>query len=268
MPEPPARAEREGIARKPPHRLPVRAVLFDLDGTLADTAADLGDALNRVRADRALPPLPLAVLRPQASHGARGLLAAGFGIGKEHADFASLRDAFLAYYAEALCEHTTLFPGADRVLAEIERRGLRWGIVTNKAARFTVPVVERLALAARAGAVICGDTTRAEQAASGAAARAAQRRSASTPAAMRLCRRRRARHHRRTRRRHAYAVRRVRLRRRRRNAGGVECRRRARLARRSCSTGFRSQWTSGGVGSTPLASCSRRDQPGHDPAFR
>jgi 2-phosphoglycolate phosphatase len=159
MPEEPAREAREDIARKRPHRLPVHAVLFDLDGTLADTAADLGNALNRVRADRGLPPLPLATLRPQASHGARGLLAAGFGIGKEHADFASLRDAFLAYYAEALCEHTTLFPEADRVLAEIERRGLRWGIVTNKAARFTVPVIERLALAARAGAVICGDTT-------------------------------------------------------------------------------------------------------------
>lgn len=159
MPEEQARQNRKGVARKRPHRLPVRAVLFDLDGTLADTAADLGHALNRVRADRGLPPLPLATLRPQASHGARGLLAAGFGIGKEHADFASLRDAFLAYYAEALCEHTTLFPEADRVLAEIELRGLRWGIVTNKAARFTVPVVERLALAARAGAVICGDTT-------------------------------------------------------------------------------------------------------------
>ena len=159
MPERPAGEKRESIARKPPHRLPVRAVLFDLDGTLADTAADLANALNRVRADRALPPLPLATLRPQASHGARGLLAAGFGIGKEHAEFASLRDAFLAYYAGALCEHTTLFPQADRVLAEIERRGLRWGIVTNKASRFTVPVVERLALAGRAGAVICGDTT-------------------------------------------------------------------------------------------------------------
>ena len=160
MREQPARRDRGRIARRRPHRLPVRAVLFDLDGTLADTAADLAAALNRVRADRALPALPLATLRPQASHGARGLLSAGFGIGKEHADFASLRDAFLAYYAEALCEQTTLFPGAEGVLAEIERRGLRWGIVTNKAARFTLPVVERLALAARAGALICGDTTR------------------------------------------------------------------------------------------------------------
>ena len=160
----------------------------------------------------------MATLRPQASHGARGLLAAGFGIGKEHADFASLRDAFLAYYAEALCEHTTLFPDADRVLAEIERRGLRWGIVTNKAARFTVPVVERLALATRAGAVICGDTTRANQAASGAAARAAPQRWRSLPercvyvgdAERDIIAGRAARH--------AYAVRRVRLRRRRRHA--------------------------------------------------
>jgi len=148
-----------GAAPGPVRRLPVNAVLFDLDGTLADTAGDLAAALNRVRADHALPALPLATLRPQASHGARGLLAAGFGIGREHADFGSLRDAFLAYYAEALCEQTRLFPEADRVLGEIERRGLRWGIVTNKATRFTVPVVERLALAARAGAVICGDTT-------------------------------------------------------------------------------------------------------------
>jgi phosphoglycolate phosphatase len=88
------------------------------------------------------------------------LLSAGFGIGKEHADFAPLRDTFLAYYAEALFEHTILFPGVDDVLAEIERRGLHWGIVTNKAARFTLPVVEHLALTGRAGAVISGDTTR------------------------------------------------------------------------------------------------------------
>ncbi|MGH8798617.1 MAG: HAD-IA family hydrolase [Casimicrobiaceae bacterium] len=159
MPDPPLRDPNPGIGRRQPYRLPVRAVLFDLDGTLADTAGDLAAALNRVRADRALPALPLATLRPQASHGARGLLAAGFGIDRDHVDFALLRDAFLAYYADALCERTQLFPETVRVLAEIERRGLRWGIVTNKASRFTLPVIERLALASRAGAVICGDTT-------------------------------------------------------------------------------------------------------------
>ena len=139
--------------------LPVRAVLFDLDGTLADTAGDLAAAVNRVRADQGLPPLPLDTLRPHASHGARGLLGAGFGITKESVSFEPLRDAFLDYYAQALCQHTRLFSGADIVLAEIERRGLRWGIVTNKAARFTLPLLERLQLAPRAKAIICGDTT-------------------------------------------------------------------------------------------------------------
>ena len=139
--------------------LAVRAVLFDLDGTLADTAGDLAAAVNRVRADRALAPLSLAALRPHASHGARGLLGAGLGIARDSPDFEPLRDAFLTYYANALCEHTRLFAGADIVLAEIERRRLRWGIVTNKAACFTLPLLERLALASRAGAVICGDTT-------------------------------------------------------------------------------------------------------------
>ena len=139
--------------------LPVRAVLFDLDGTLADTAGDLAAALNRVRNDRALPPLPLAILRPHASHGARGLLSAGLGLTREDPDFEAARDAFLAYYADALCEQTRLFAGAEAVLTEIERRRLAWGIVTNKASRFTLPLLERLSLASRAGAVICGDTT-------------------------------------------------------------------------------------------------------------
>jgi N-acetyl-D-muramate 6-phosphate phosphatase len=139
--------------------LSVRAVLFDLDGTLADTAGDLAAALNRLRSDRGLQALPLAVLRPHASHGARGLLGAGFGIDPQHADYIALRDAFLAYYAAALSEHTRLFPGAEDVLAEIERRGLRWGVVTNKASRFTTPLLESLAFTHNAGAVISGDTT-------------------------------------------------------------------------------------------------------------
>ena len=140
-------------------RLAVRAVLFDLDGTLADTAGDLAAALNRVRADRGLPPLPIEALRPHASHGARGMLDAGLGMVREHPEFEVARDAFLAYYAEALCEHTRLFADAEQVIAEIVRRGLSWGIVTNKAARFTLPLLERLAFASRPGTIICGDTT-------------------------------------------------------------------------------------------------------------
>jgi N-acetyl-D-muramate 6-phosphate phosphatase len=139
--------------------LPVRAVLFDLDGTLADTAGDLAAALNRVRADRSLEPLPLAALRGYASHGARGLLGAGMGATKDDADYEPLREAFLAYYETGMLNHTRLFDGAEVVLGELERRGLRWGIVTNKAQRFTLPLVKFLALVPRAGTVISGDTT-------------------------------------------------------------------------------------------------------------
>ncbi len=140
-------------------RLPVRAVLFDLDGTLADTAGDLAAALNRVRADRALAPLPMSTLRGYASHGARGLLAAGMGVTRDDADYEPLREAFLNYYEDGLLGQSRLFDGAATVLDEIDRRGLRWGIVTNKAQRFTLPLVRHLALVPRAGTVICGDTT-------------------------------------------------------------------------------------------------------------
>ncbi len=139
--------------------LPVAAVLFDLDGTLADTAPDLAAALNRVRGDHGLPALPYATLRPHASHGARGLLGAGFGIGPDDAVYPSLSDAFLAHYAAALCVGTALFEDVADLLAEIEARGLAWGIVTNKVARFTRPLLERLPPLARAGTVVCGDTT-------------------------------------------------------------------------------------------------------------
>ena len=142
-----------------PRALPVRAVLFDLDGTLADTAADLAAALNRVRADRALPPLPLPALRPHASDGTRGMLGAGMNVTRSDPEFEGLKDAFLSYYETTLCEQTRLFSGADVLLGEIERRGMPWGIVTNKVARFTLPLLERLELTRRAAAIVCGDTT-------------------------------------------------------------------------------------------------------------
>jgi phosphoglycolate phosphatase len=142
-----------------PRALPVRAVLFDLDGTLADTASDLAAALNRVRADRLLPPLAVSTLRPHASDGSRGMIGAGLGVTREHPEWEALKDAFLDYYAAALAVHTRLFAGAEDALDGIERRGLTWGIVTNKAARFTLPLLEQLGLAARANVIVCGDTT-------------------------------------------------------------------------------------------------------------
>jgi phosphoglycolate phosphatase len=139
--------------------LPVRAVLFDLDGTLADTYEDLGAALNRVRADLGMPPVPLVTLRPHASHGARGLLGAGCSVFPGDERFEPLRLAFLAHYEQCLCEASRLFEGVAELLAAIEERGLAWGIVTNKQTRFTEPLVSWLELAPRARAVICGDTT-------------------------------------------------------------------------------------------------------------
>jgi phosphoglycolate phosphatase len=139
--------------------LPARGVLFDLDGTLADSAGDLAGALNRLRADRGLAPVPAVAMRPHASAGARGLLGAGLGIAPDHPDYPALRDAFLAYYEQGLAVTTQLFDGVAALLDALEGRGLRWGVVTNKAQRFTGPVVRALGLAERAGVIVSGDTT-------------------------------------------------------------------------------------------------------------
>jgi phosphoglycolate phosphatase len=136
-----------------------RAVLFDFDGTLADTAADLSRALNRLRSARGLPELPVEALRPHASSGARGLIGAGLGILPDHPEFKQLRDAFIEHYAQAFCIDTRLFPGMPELLAAIEERGLRWGIVTNKSTRLTRMILQALGLEARAACVVCGDTT-------------------------------------------------------------------------------------------------------------
>lgn len=147
----------------PPSRIrwsaPPQAVLFDLDGTLADTAGDLAGALNHLRVQRDLPPLPLNELRPYASAGARGLIGVGLDIHPGHDEFEPLRLAFLAAYARCLSDTTTLFDGMASLLDQLEARGLKWGVVTNKPHRFTVPVMEGLGLMQRAGTVISGDST-------------------------------------------------------------------------------------------------------------
>lgn len=136
----------------------IEAVLFDLDGTFADTAPDLAAALNHTRATRNLPPLPLDVIRPQASHGSRGLLKLGFGIEPEHPDYDALRDIFLEYYTRNICVHTRLFGHMGELVAALEQRGIKWGIVTNKPHRFTLPLMQALGYAERAACLISGDT--------------------------------------------------------------------------------------------------------------
>ena len=136
----------------------IKAVLFDLDGTFADTAPDLAAALNHTRATRNLPPLTLDVIRPQASNGSRGLLKLGFGIDPEHPDYNTLRDIFLDYYARNICVHTRLFGDMAALVSSLEQRGIKWGIVTNKPHRFTLPLMQALGYAERAACLISGDT--------------------------------------------------------------------------------------------------------------
>jgi phosphoglycolate phosphatase len=138
---------------------PICAVLFDLDGTLADTAPDLAGALNRLLVERGLAPVPPEVTRPHTSSGARGLINAGLGIGPEHPEYETLKARFLDLYAQNILVDTKLFPGMEALLAELERRELRWGIVTNKAARFTNPLIAAMGLAQRSACTISGDTT-------------------------------------------------------------------------------------------------------------
>ncbi len=135
------------------------AVLFDLDGTLIDSAPDLAGAGNALRIARGLEPLPFDRFRPMVGAGARGMVGVALGVGPDDAAFESLRDEFLALYAARLLRETQVFPDMHPVIESIERAGLPWGIVTNKHARFTQPVVEGLDLHRRAAVVISGDTT-------------------------------------------------------------------------------------------------------------
>ena len=137
----------------------IDAVLFDLDGTLVDSAPDLGAAADKMRTDRGLPSLPLAQYRPMAGAGARGMLDIAFNITPAHADFLALREEFFVNYENSLTARSFAFEGVNELIAQILAKNLAWGVVTNKAARFALPLTAQMPLFASAGAIICGDTT-------------------------------------------------------------------------------------------------------------
>ncbi|MFI9652192.1 HAD-IA family hydrolase [Guyparkeria halopsychrophila] len=132
-----------------------QAILFDLDGTLLDTAPDMAAAINRVRAEQGLEPMAFDEIRPHVSNGARGLLAVGLGITPDHDTYGQLRDRFLALYAEDLAVHTCLFPGLEALVDSLEQRALPWGVVTNKPGELTRRLLEALEITP--AVVVCGD---------------------------------------------------------------------------------------------------------------
>ncbi|NHC61775.1 phosphoglycolate phosphatase [Paenalcaligenes suwonensis] len=136
-----------------------KLVLFDFDGTLVDSAPDLAAAVNRLRHDRNLPPLPYELLRPVASHGARGLLGTGLGLDTEHADYPIVRQQFLDYYAEDITTLSHLFSGVETMLDGLKEHNLPWGIVTNKALGLTKPIMAKFELNHDCKVLVGGDST-------------------------------------------------------------------------------------------------------------
>ncbi len=137
----------------------IEAVLFDLDGTLADTAADLGAVLNRLRSEAGQAPLPSETIRPHVSRGVRGLLGIGFAIEPEDDRYTELHGRFLACYGDSLCVATTLFEGIAELLERLDAESIKWGVVTNKTSRYTLPLMVALGLARRAACIVSGDSS-------------------------------------------------------------------------------------------------------------
>ena len=137
----------------------IRAVLFDLDGTLIDSAPDLGAAADKMRTDRGLPALPLEHSRPMAGAGARGMLDCAFGMSPEDPAFPAFREEFFANYQACMTQRTRIFDGVEELVQRLRQQGLAWGVVTNKSRRFTEPLTRAMALFATAGTVVSGDTT-------------------------------------------------------------------------------------------------------------
>lgn len=137
----------------------VKAVLFDLDGTLIDSAPDLAAAADKMRTDRGLTSLPLELYRPMAGAGARGMLGIAFGIGPDHSEFPALREEFFRNYEGCMNQRTLVFDGVAQLIASLVDRNIPWGVVTNKSMRFTVPLTKGMPLFASARAVVGGDST-------------------------------------------------------------------------------------------------------------
>ncbi len=136
----------------------IKTVLFDLDGTLADTAPDLAFALNSVLQEQGREPLPYENIRPVVSHGGIALIKHGFAIDESHADFPALRQRLLDIYRANIARETRLFAGMTELLEQLEQRGLNWGVVTNKPEWLTEPLLEELGIRQRAATVVSGDT--------------------------------------------------------------------------------------------------------------
>jgi len=137
----------------------IEAVLFDLDGTLIDSAPDLGAAADQMRTDRGLSSLPLERYRAMAGAGARGMLAVAFGLTPEHPEYEALREEFFANYERCMTARTYAFAGVAELIEALLQRELAWGVVTNKIGRFTEPLTRAMPMFASAGAIVSGDTT-------------------------------------------------------------------------------------------------------------
>lgn len=137
----------------------IDAVLFDLDGTLIDSAPDLGAAADKMRTDRGLQSLAFERYRPMAGAGARGMLGVAFGMTPEHADYEALREEFFVNYEACMTERTYAFDGVASLIERISQSGLKWGVVTNKSVRFTVPLTRAMPLFDTAQTIVSGDTT-------------------------------------------------------------------------------------------------------------
>nr|WP_210547406.1 HAD-IA family hydrolase [Rhodoferax sp. PAMC 29310] len=137
----------------------VKAVLFDLDGTLIDSAPDLAAAVDKMRIDRGLPSMPLDHYRPMAGAGARGMIGLAFAIGPDHLDFPALREEFFINYANCMTQSTYAFEGVVELISSLQVQGLPWGVVTNKSSRFSEPLTAAMPLFNSAKTIICGDTT-------------------------------------------------------------------------------------------------------------